>query len=220
MSSQRRPVAAFATVFSAIALTVAVSAALSGCKTEAQGANAAPPPAVSVAQALERDVVEWDEFTGRLEAIESIEVRPRVTGYIDTVNFAEGGVVRKGDLLFGIDQRPYRAQLDKAEAELTRATARLELAKSDVTRSERLLAIKAVSQEEYDQRINAAREAQANVEAARAAAESARLDLSFTRVTAPIAGRVSKAIVTAGNLVTGGSSAATPLTTVGSVDPI
>jgi RND family efflux transporter MFP subunit len=218
--SIQRFVATLATVFSAIALTVVVSTALSGCKSEARDANAAAPPQVSVAAALERNVTEWDEFTGRLEAIESVEVRPRVTGYIDTVNFQEGSVVKKGDLLFVIDQRPYRAQLDKARAELTRATAGLELAKSDVTRSEKLLAIKAVSQEEYDQRINASREAQANVGAARAAAETARLDFEFTRVTAPISGRVSKAFVTAGNLVTGGSSAATLLTTVVSVDPI
>src|SRR5262249_55112820 len=149
-------------------------------------------------------VQEWDEFTGRLEAVEAVEVRPRVTGYIESVNFAEGGVVRKGDLLFVIDPRPYRAELSKAEAELSRAVARSELTASDMQRSEQLLSIKAVSREEYDQRVNAAREAHANVAAARAAVESARLNLEFTRVTAPIAGRVSKAIVTAGNLVTGG----------------
>jgi len=165
-------------------------------------------------------VTEWDEFTGRIEAVESVEIRPRVTGYIESVNFTEGSTVRKDDLLFVIDPRPYRAALDKASAELTRAKARAELALSDVTRSEKLLAIRAVSQEEYDQRVNSAREANATVEAAKAAVETAKLDLSFTRVTSPISGRVSKAEVTAGNLVSAGNGSAPLLTTVVSVDPI
>jgi RND family efflux transporter MFP subunit len=193
---------------------------LQGCKSEAQEQAAAPLPQVSVAAALEREVQEWDEFTGRLEAVESVEVRPRVTGYIDSVNFSEGSVVKKGDLLFVIDQRPYRAELAKAEAELARAVARAELNVSDVVRSEKLLGVKAVSREEYDQRLNAQRESQANVEAARAAVTAAKLDLEFTRVTSPISGRVSRAVVTAGNLVTGGSTQATLLTTVVSIDPI
>ena len=207
----------------AVVLPLAVASALilSGCSSEADTppAAAASVP-VTVAAALEKKVTEWDEFTGRLEAVESVEIRPRVTGYIETVNFDEGSIVKKNDLLFVIDPRPYRAALDKAGAELTRAKAHAELAHSDVGRSEKLLAIRAVSQEEYDERLNAAREADANVEAARAAVESARLDLSFTRVTAPITGRISKAVVTAGNLVTGGSGTATLLTTIVSVDPI
>ncbi|MBL8269858.1 efflux RND transporter periplasmic adaptor subunit [Steroidobacter sp.] len=193
---------------------------LQGCTSKADTQAAAPLPQVSIAAALERNVQEWDEFTGRLEAVESVEVRPRVTGYIDSVNFAEGSVVKKGDLLFVIDQRPYRAELAKAEAELARAVARAELSTTDVTRSEKLLGVKAVSREEYDQRINAQREALANVEAARAAVTTTKLNLEFTRVTAPISGRVSRAVVTAGNLVTGGSTQATLLTTVVSIDPI
>jgi RND family efflux transporter MFP subunit len=165
-------------------------------------------------------VLEWDEFTGRLEAVESVEIRPRVTGYIESVNFTEGSIVRKGDLLFVIDPRPYRAELSKAEAELARAVARSELSSSDVVRSEKLLDVKAVSREEYDQRLNAQRESQANVEAARAAVTAAKLNLEFTRVTSPINGRVSRAAVTAGNLVTGGSTSAQLLTTVVSIDPI
>jgi RND family efflux transporter MFP subunit len=195
-------------------------AALSGCTSEATPAPAAQAPQVAVAAALEREVTEWDEFTGRLEAIESVEVRPRVTGYIESVSFIEGSIVRKGDLLFVIDPRPYRAELSKAEAELARATARSELTAGEAARSEKLIALKAVSREEYDQRVNASREALANVAAARAAVEAARLNLEFTRVTAPIDGRVSKAAVTMGNLVTGGSDAATLLTTVVSLDPI
>jgi RND family efflux transporter MFP subunit len=207
-----------------VSLTVvAVASAavlLNGCTSEATNGATAAPIEVSVADALERDVTQWDEFTGRLEAVESVEVRPRVTGYIESVNFAEGSLVRKGDLLFVIDPRPYRAELAKAEAELTRATARVELADSDVARSEKLRQIKAVSQEEFDTRLNAAREARANVAAAVAAVDAARLNLEFTRVVAPIAGRISKAAVTAGNLVTGGSNQSTLLTTVVSVDPI
>ena len=207
--------------------TLAVSGALlaalvglSGCKSEATTAQQPVAPQVSVASALERDVTEWDEFTGRLEAVESVEVRPRVTGYIESVNFTEGSTVKKGDLLFVIDPRPYRAELSKAEAELARAVARSELAVADEGRSAKLLDIKAVSREEYESRINGSREAKADVAAARAAVDSAKLNLEFTRITAPISGRVSKAVVTAGNLVTGGSNAATLLTTVVSLDPM
>jgi len=206
-----------------LAVSAAVLAALvglSGCKSEATTAQQAPAPQVSVASALERDVTEWDEFTGRLEAVESVEVRPRVTGYIESVNFTEGSTVNKGDLLFVIDPRPYRAELSKAEAELARAVARSELAVADEGRSTKLLDIKAVSREEYESRINAAREAKADVAAARAAVDAAKLNLEFTRITAPISGRVSKAVVTSGNLVTGGSNTATLLTTVVSLDPM
>ncbi len=194
--------------------------ALSGCGGDATATGQVPAPEVSVASALERDVTEWDEFTGRLEAVESVEVRPRVTGYIESVNFTEGSTVRKGDLLFVIDPRPYRAELSKAEAELARAVAGSELAASDAARSEKLVDIKAVSREEYDTRVNASREATANVAAARAAVDAAKLNLEFTRITSPITGRVGKAAITAGNLVTGGSNAAAVLTTVVSIDPI
>ena len=199
---------------------LAALVALSGCRSEATTATQAPAPQVSVASALERDVTEWDEFTGRLEAVESVEVRPRVTGYIESVNFTEGSQVRKGDLLFVIDPRPYRAELSKAEAELARAVASAELAASDAARSEKLVDIKAVSREEYDSRINASREAKANVAAARAAVDAAKLNLEFTRITSPIDGRAGKAIVTTGNLVSGGSTAAPLLTTVVSLDPM
>ncbi len=203
------------------AIAVASAAVhLSGCKSEATTPSPPAPVEVSIADALEREVAQWDEFTGRLEAVESVEVRPRVTGYIESVKFAEGSLVHAGDLLFIIDPRPYRAELAKAEAELTRATARVELAESDVARSEKLRQIKAVSQEEFDTRVNAAREARANVAAAIAAVDAAQLNLEVTRVVAPITGRISKAAVTAGNLVTGGTSQATLLTTIVSVDPM
>jgi RND family efflux transporter MFP subunit len=210
-------------VKSALAVSGVLLAALiglSGCGNDATATAQAPAPQVSVASALEREVTEWDEFTGRVEAVESVEIRPRVTGYIESVNFSEGSTVRKGDLLFVIDPRPYRAELSKAEAELARAVARSELAASDAARSKSLVDIKAVSREEYDTRVNASREATANVAAARAAVDATKLNLEFTRVTSPITGRVSKAAVTAGNLVTGGSNTATLLTTVVSLDPI
>jgi multidrug efflux system membrane fusion protein len=204
--------------FSLAAIAVASAALLlNGCSSGEATTGAAPAP---IEVSVERDVTQWDEFTGRLEAVESVEIRPRVTGYIESVNFTEGSLVRKGDLLFVIDPRPYRAELSKAEAELTRATARAELAESDVARSEKLRQIKAVSQEEFDTRVNAAREARANVAGAVAAVDAARLNLEFTRVVAPIAGRISKAAVTAGNLVTGGTNQAPLLTTIVSVDPI
>ncbi|WP_129781198.1 efflux RND transporter periplasmic adaptor subunit [Peristeroidobacter soli] len=215
-----QPAGRFVTVVLPALAAAVLTLLLQGCSSEAQTQAAAPLPQVSIAAALERDVQEWDEFTGRLEAVESVEIRPRVTGYIESVNFTEGSIVKKGDLLFVIDPRPYRADLSKAEAELARAVARAELSNTDVERSEKLLGVKAVSREEYDQRLNAQRESQANVEAARAAVTTAKLNLEFTRVTAPIGGRVSRAVVTSGNLVTGGSTQATLLTTVVSIDPI
>lgn len=190
----------------------------SGCAPQAAPAPQAPQ--VSVAEVLQRDVSDWDEFTGRLEAIESVEIRPRVSGYIERVAFAEGSTVRKGDLLFVIDPRPYRAELDKAQAEVVRAQANAELARNEVARGDRLLSARAISQEEYDQRINAGRESDANVRAQKAALDTAQLNLGYTRITSPIDGRVSKAEVTLGNLVSSGTGNATLLTSVVSIDPI
>lgn len=200
----------FALVGTAAALTAACAP---------QAAPSAPEPQVSVAKVIERQVSDWDEFTGRIQAVESVEIRPRVSGYIERVAFTEGGVVRKGDLLFVIDPRPYRAELARARAEATAAKTRAELARNEVARAERLLAARAISREEYDERINRARETSAGVEAAAAAVETARLNLEFTSVTSPIDGRVSKAEVTPGNLVSSGQGA-TLLTTVVSVDPV
>ena len=204
-----------ARIFLLLAVFILVA---SGCAPQAAPAPQAPQ--VSVAEAVQREVSDWDEFTGRIEAIESVEIRPRVSGYIERVAFLEGGTIRKGDLLFVIDPRPYRAELDKAEAELVRARASAELARNEVARGDRLLRAHAVSQEEYDQRVNAGRESEADVRAAEAAVETARLNLGFTRITSPIDGRVGKAEVTLGNLVTGGSASSTLLTTVVSIDPI
>jgi RND family efflux transporter MFP subunit len=192
------------------------------CSKGQTTAVAAPaPPEVSVARVLVKEIVEYDEFTGRLAAPDSVQIRPRVSGYIDKVQFKEGAEVRKGDVLFVIDQRPYQAELDRAKAELTRAQTRAELSKRERERAEKMIVSKAISQEEFDERSNNEREATASIAGAQAAVDVAKLNLDFTRVTSPISGRVSRAEVTEGNLVSGGQGGApTLLTTVVSQDPI
>jgi RND family efflux transporter MFP subunit len=202
-------------------LTAAAASALlvSACARNeaAQPQAAAPLPQVTVAQAISRKVTEFGEFTGRFEAVERVEVRPRVSGYISSVNFTDGSEVRKGDVLFVIDPRPYVAERDKARAGLAQARSQLELAKSERNRANTLLAEHAISQEEFDIRTSGREQAEANVAAAQAALDTAALNLEFTRVTAPISGRISRAMVTSGNFVSNGQ---TPLTTLVSLDPI
>ena len=203
----------------AVALALAATVTLTGCGSNAaaQAAAAPPPPQVDVAQVVSRQVTEFDEFTGRFEAIQRVEIRPRVSGYISSVNFTEGREVKKGDVLFVIDPRPYEATFKHAKAQLDQARSQAVLAKSERERATKLLQSHAISQEEYDSRVASLEQADANVEAAQAALDSAALDLSFTRVTAPIDGRISRALITLGNLVTAGQ---TELTTLVSLDPI
>jgi RND family efflux transporter MFP subunit len=202
-------------------LLSAVSAAallVSACaRNVAAQQQAAPVPQVTVATAILRKVTEFDEFTGRFEAVERVEVRPRVSGYISSVNFTDGNEVKKGDVLFVIDPRPYAAERDKARAQLAQARSQLVLAKSERERATKLLGQHAISQEEFDTRSAGSEQAQANVEAAQAALDAAALNLEFTRVTAPISGRISRALVTSGNFVANGQ---TLLTTLVSLDPI
>jgi len=165
-------------------------------------------------------VKDWDEFTGRMQAVETVEIRPRVSGYIDKVAFREGGQVKSGDLLFIIDPRPYQAEADRAAADLKRYKTSLELARIELARVQRLKDSGAVSQEELDERKSTVAQAEANSAGSAAALEAARLNLNFTRVTSPIAGRVSRAEVTRGNLVTGGTNGGTLLTSVVSMDPM
>ena len=211
------------TFFSKPALTLSVlavvSATLSACARNEAATNAAapPPPEVTVAQVISKPVTEFDEFTGRFEAIERVEVRPRVSGYISSVNFTEGSEVKKGDVLFVIDQRPYAADLKHAQAALAQAKSQLALAKSEKVRAANLLAQHAISQEEFDTRSSSDEQAQANVQLAEANLDTAQLNMTYTRVTAPINGRISRANITLGNLVTNGQ---TLLTTVVSLDPI
>jgi multidrug efflux system membrane fusion protein len=163
-----------------------------------------------------RDLNDWADFTGRLEAVESVEIRARVGGYVESVHFSEGGRVAAGDLLYQIDQRPFKAEVDRLTAERERALAQLKLAQTYRDRAERLLARNATSQEEFEQLAADATVAAAQLASISATLEKAKLDLSFTRVTAPIAGRVSRAIVTAGNLV----DASIVLTTLVSDDAV
>jgi len=172
---------------------------------------------VSVAQVVARQITEFDELTGHFEAVERVELRPRVSGYISSVSFVQGHEVKKGDVLFVIDQRPYAADLKRAQAQLAQARSQLALSKSERDRAVKLMESHAISREEFDTRTAGTEQAAANVDAAEAAVQSAQLNLEWTRVTAPIAGVVGRAEVTAGNLVTGGQSM---LTTLVSIDPI
>jgi RND family efflux transporter MFP subunit len=210
-------------VSSALLILVPASALLTAACSKGQTtAAAAPgPPEVSVAKVLVKNIVEYDEFTGRLAAVDTVQVRPRVSGYIDKVAFKEGAEVKRGDVLFVIDQRPYVAELDRAKAELQRAQTRAELAKRERERAEKMLPNHAISQEEFDERTNNEHEASASIAGAQAAVDTATLNLNWTKVTSPISGRVSRAEVTEGNLVSGGQGGApTLLTTVVSQDPI
>jgi RND family efflux transporter MFP subunit len=175
---------------------------------------------VTVSQPVERDVVEWDEYTGRLEAVESVEVRPRVSGYLQSVHFTDGSIVKKGALLFVIDPRPYRAELNRAKATLQQAMARYERTQKDFARAQQLVKSRAISEEEVDTRAADQREARESVEAARAALEVAQLNVEFTEVRAPISGRISRQFVTPGNLINGGTAESTLLTTIVSLDPM
>jgi RND family efflux transporter MFP subunit len=172
------------------------------------------------AAVLQKKVKDWDEFTGRFQAVETVEIRPRVSGYIDKVAFKEGALVKSGDLLFVIDPRPYQADYDRAAADLKRYKTALDLARIESVRVQRLRESGAVSQEELDERTSTVAQAEANVAGAQAAVEAAQLNLTFTRVTSPINGRVSRAEVTRGNLVTGGNNGGTLLSSVVSIDPI
>ena len=202
--------------------TLAMGAALllfAGCGRPA--ARPAPPaPSVTVAPVERKEVIEWDEFTGRTEPVESVEIRPRVSGYIQEVRFQSGQLVKKSDVLFVIDPRWHRAEFDRREAEFEQAKVHLENAKREADRTPQLLANKAISIEESDARQARYQEAKAALLASQAALDSAKLDLEYTQIRAPIDGRVSRALLTEGNYVSGVASTATLLTTIVSVDPI
>lgn len=197
---------------------LAAVAVLAACSAQAkQDAAAAPPPAqVTVTDVAFKSLRQWDDFTGRLEPIDTVEIRPRVSGYIDGAQFTEGARVSKGQVLFQIDPRPYKAEADRAAAEVARAKAQLDLAVVNRERGRRLIEQNALAQSEFDRLASEERAAQANLSAAQAALQTARLNLEWTRVTSPIDGRISKAIITRGNLVTQSSL----LTTVVSDTPI
>jgi multidrug efflux system membrane fusion protein len=201
----------------ALVLSLAVTLALSACgKPAAQEAPHAGGPPVSIAAALEKSITETQQFSGRLEAVDRVEIRPRVSGFIESVNFKPGAEVKKGEVLFVIDPRPYQAEASRTEAAALAARAKADLAKLELARAEKLIADKAIPQREADEKASNARELEANARAAQAAYQAAKLNLDFTRVHAPINGRVSKAEVTVGNLV----DANVVLTSVVSNNPI
>ncbi len=206
-AARRRPLGA---LLAAAALTVA------GC-----GGGGAPqqfpPPEVSVGQVVERSVTEWDDYTGRVVAVDSVEIRPRVAGHLRGWHFREGGLVGKGDLLFTIDDREYRAALEAARADVARAEAEVRLAGQELRRAEELIAQKLVAERDLDTARARLQQGEANLLAALARQQQAELDLSFTRITSPIDGRAGEALVKPGNLVAPGEPV---LTTVVSVDPV
>ncbi|MBY0225489.1 MAG: efflux RND transporter periplasmic adaptor subunit [Hyphomicrobium sp.] len=179
-----------------------------------------PPPTVTVANPLAKRVTNWDEYSGRFQAVQMVEVRPRVSGFIEKIHFKDGENVKAGDLLFTIDPRPFELALDSARAEVARANAQVELAATEVERARPLLRSGAVTERDFDQRAANLSVARAALQAAQAATKNAELNLEWTKVTAPIDGRISDRKVDAGNLVNGGSGSTTLLATIVTIDPI
>src|ERR1700682_1971417 len=201
-------------------LIVLLAITLSGCgdKPPAQAAAAAPP--VTVAQPVKRTVTDWDEFTGRFEAVEEVQVRARVGGFVTSVEFRDGAFVKTGDLLYVIDARPFEAVADQADGQLSDARAKAELAKRELDRALTLNQTQAVSDSIVDQRRQALQAAKASEMQAAGALKAANLNIEFTHVVAPIGGRVSRHLVSVGNLVQGSEGTSTLLTSIVSLDPI
>src|SRR3984957_7758514 len=200
-------------------LTVVGAAMLAACShSHAQSASnaAPPPPSVTVAEVIARPLHHWDELTGELQAVNTVEVRPRVSGFIDSVEFIEGARVRKGQVLFQIDPRPFQIEIERLDAEIKRAQSKLDYATAGHARAERLFAQNAIAREEYEQLTSAETEASGDVGSLNAQLHAARLNLEYTHVRSPIDGHVSRAVITSGNLV----SNTNLLTTVVSDDPI
>ena len=215
--ARRRLAVAIASALAATALTAGVLSHRSSNAAAPEVAPQATP--VMVATVLHTAVSTWDEFSGRLEAVERVDVRSRVAGAVQSIHFQEGALVKSGDLLVTIDRAPYAAEVDRANAQVLAAQARLDNAGSELVRAQRLWDESAIAKRELDERVNARREAEANVSAAQAALQSAKLNLGYTQVRAPVSGRVGKLEVTIGNLVPAGPGAPV-LTTLVSVAPI
>jgi RND family efflux transporter MFP subunit len=208
------------TITAAACLWLAGANAGGPSPAHAQAAGAGAPP-VTVSRPLRKDIVEWDEFTGQFQAVDSVGIRARVSGYLDSVNFRDGQMVKAGDLLFVIDPRPFEATLASVRAELQQAEAKLDLSNRQLARAAELRRSDNVAASVYDERQQQVRVDAAGVEVAKAAVRTAELNLSFTRILAPLAGRISRREVSVGNLIAGGEAgAATPLTTIVSLDPI
>ena len=207
-----------ATALLVLSAGILIALAVAGCSSQAAAPAGGPPPAeVSIAPVISRDVHQWDDFTGRISAVETVDLRPRVSGYIDRVVYQEGQEVKKGDLLFVIDQRPYLAELAQAQATLERARSEAKLAQTQDARAQSLIDAQVISREEFEARHAASTQSDASVRGAEAALATVRLNLQFTEVRAPISGRAGRALVTAGNLA---QADATLLTTLVSLDPM
>src|SRR5580765_5336006 len=198
-------------------LPIIAALAITACSRGGAQAGAPPPPDVDAAQVVVKPVRHWDEFSGRMAATDAVEVRPRVSGYIERIAFKEGDEVKAGDLLFVIDPRPYRAAYDSAVPQLARARAAEQLAQENEKRAQALVAVKAMSREEFDTRRAGSTQSNADVRVAEAAVATAKLNLDFTEVHSPIAGRVGRAMLTLGNLAQADQSV---LTSVVSQDPV
>lgn len=198
---------------------LSLAALLVGCGPQAQESAPAAPNVV-VSQPLKSTISDWDSFTGRFEATDSVEVRSRVSGYLEKVAFRDGAIVKKGDLLFVIDSRSFQAAVTQAQGKLAQARSQQALAEQEYARAKVLIDSRTIAQSLYDQRLQAREAARAEVLSAEGALASARLDLEFTRITAPMSGRISRKLISEGNLVNGGSNDATLLTTIVSLDPI
>ncbi|CAN5828709.1 efflux RND transporter periplasmic adaptor subunit [soil metagenome] len=190
------------------------------CQPDKAKSDSAPPAKVTVAKPVVKKIMEWDEFVGRLESPRMVYLRARVGGYLEKVHFKEGTEVKEGDLLITIDPRPFQAAVEGAKAELDRNRTQAELARNEAKRAETLIKSRAIAAEDYDTRLKAVAEADASVRVADASLKTAELNLEFTSVRAPISGRISNAMVTEGNLVTGGEKDSTLLTTIVALDPV
>ncbi len=195
-----------AAVFAVIAIAVAGTLSAIGVDSTANAQQAPQAAGVDVAEVVSKQITDWQQYSGRLEAVDRVEIRPLVSGTLTAVHFKDGAMVKKGDVLFTIDPRPYAAEVARAQAQLAGAEARAAYTASDVARGQRLLGDNAIAKRDYEEKQNASREAAANVQAAQAALRSAKLNLEYTQIVAPVSGRMSRAEVTVGNIVSVGSA--------------
>jgi membrane fusion protein, multidrug efflux system len=203
-----------------LAYVTCLASALAACDGKPITSASPPPPPVTVSQPLQKSITEWDEYTGRFTAVETVEIRARVSGFIESIHFQDGQIVKQGDLLFVIDPRPYRIAVEQAKADLERARAKLDIATLDVDRATPLARSQNITEREFDTRKSTQRDAAGAVGSADAALKQAELNLEWTAVRAPISGRISDRRVDAGNLIVGGATGATLLSAIVSLDPI
>jgi RND family efflux transporter MFP subunit len=204
-----------------LAALLVLATLVASCGEQQKQGGGPPPPAVTVAKPIKRTVVDYDEYVGRFAAINSVEIRARVSGYLDKLHFKDGQVVKQGDLLFTIDKRPFQNTLDQARANLVQAQSNVAFTESDYTRGQQLVRDKTITDQTFEQRAQAFRNAKASVSANEAAVRQAELDMEFTELRAPMNGRIGDRRVSPGNLVTGGTGGNTTLlATIVSIDPI